>query len=109
MDALNDVAVLVPVARGEMAWINLLADLKQAPKNTELVICSPQEPTHLAQKQISAFSQSHKIKWIKSLSGRAQQLNTAAHSTHKAYLWFLHADSRFSSDSLFPLLEISPR
>ena len=44
-----------------------------------------------------------KVKWLHSEIGRAFQMNVGASAATKPYLWFLHADSRFSRSTLSAL------
>lgn len=69
---LNKLSIIIPVAEGEQAVQTLLPDLKSV--SQDIVICSE--------------------------GSRARSLNKGAQQAKGEFLWFLHADSRVSSDNL---------
>lgn len=93
---LNNLSLIVPIAPQEEAWAGLWADLKDLPKGTEIIFSGPKKPS----TQIPS-----RVKWIDSAPGRAQQLNEGERSATRDFLWFLHADSRFTKSTLIALIQ----
>ncbi len=108
------ISVIVPLADDEPHWQNLaldlIRDLVQLPRNTQIVWVVS---THSTLKQ--AIQQSHRhlshnvqmdIQIITSQkSGRAAQMNAGAKVATHSHLWFLHADSRFGDNTARALFE----
>lgn len=69
---LNRLSIIIPVAEGEQAVHDLLPDLQSLSQN--IILCSA--------------------------GTRAKSLNQGAKQAQGEFLWFLHADSRVSSDNL---------
>lgn len=93
---LNNLSLIVPIAPQEEAWTGLWEDLKDLPNGTEIIFSGPQEPSSPIPSR---------VKWIDSAPGRAQQLNEGARSATRDFLWFLHADSRFTKSTLAALIQ----
>ena len=91
MSLLNNLSVIVPVAPDEKAWKQLCLDLRDLPQESEIIFAGPTRP----QEKLN-----HRIKWIDSEQGRAKQLNAGAQAATKKFLWFVHADSRFETDTM---------
>ena len=88
---LKNLSIIIPLAPEENAWENLWQDLKDLPEQIEIILVGPQKPeNHLPDR----------IKWIDSELGRARQLNCGARAATKDFLWFLHADSRFTPKTI---------
>lgn len=96
---MTNISIIVPLASREKAWQELLLDLERLPKNIELLFIITDS------NQEKPVKTKHNIRWImSSKKGRAQQLNMGAEIAHHEYLWFLHADSRFGSNTVSALL-----
>lgn len=93
MNPLGDLAVVVPVGPGDSAWKSLVPDLQALPPEAEVAFVGT-EPL-----ATPAWTRPN-WKWIQAPVGRAWQMNAAAYSTSRPFLWFLHADSRFAPDTL---------
>lgn len=93
--ALCQLAVVVPVAPGDDAWRALLADLEALPAEAEVVLVGTGAPP----AELPA-----RARWLTAERGRARQMNAGARATRNPILWFLHADSRLTPDTL-PALE----
>lgn len=89
----NDITVIIPIAPNETKWSELYADLKNLSDKLEIILVGPVCP-----KSMESI-------WIKSPLGRAQQMNFAAKYAKTKYVWFLHADSRLTKDSLKKLIQ----
>jgi rSAM/selenodomain-associated transferase 2 len=88
-------SVIIPLAANEEAWRDLLDDLRTLPIATQIIFVMPDgaQPVHreelsLPQKDVVLLSHS---------AGRAEQMNAGAQVATGTFLWFLHADSQFSS------------
>ena len=106
MPSLGDLTVIIPLAPGEVAWKELIQDLSGLPLETEILFVGSEMPKD-APKIFSEnleLAAGRKVRWIPSPLGRARQLNAGAKAARKPFLWFLHADSRFSEGTL-PALE----
>ena len=99
-DPLADVAVAIPVAPGDDAWRGLLDDLGTLPRETELVFAGTEPPPADAHAFLTRRLAGRPWRWLAAPRGRARQLNVAADATRRTYLWFLHADSRFTADTV---------
>lgn len=92
-------AIVIPIGPGENAWHGLMPYLENVPaKEIALVLSSdrPGDPIPLSNERLLM---------VVSSSGRAKQLNAGAYATESDWLWFLHADSRFDTDTLHALSE----
>ena len=78
MVTFKDISIVIPVGPGENALEALLKDLRSIEKEAELIVVRG--------------------------SSRAKQLNEGAQKATRNFLWFLHADSRFSPKTLEALL-----
>jgi GT2 family glycosyltransferase len=75
---MTNLSVIIPLGPHETAWKELLPDLTKLPNGTEVIL-----PNN---------------------NGRAQQMNTAAMKAKHEFLWFVHADSRFTVKTIPALL-----
>ena len=94
-------SVIIPLARGEQAWQDLLPDLAALPADSEVILALPHDASSL---DIPAIHSAFIIRQVREGSGRAQQMNAAAHAAQGAQLWFLHADSRLHPETIPALL-----
>lgn len=103
---LRELAVIVPVAPGDTAWVRLMADLKRLPLESEILFVGPELPPKPLKHVFDNLASSRNVRWLYSPKGRGRQLNAGVKATQKPYLWFLHADSRLTELAL-PALEQS--
>lgn len=94
MDPLADLAVVVPVGPGDESWRGLVPDLRALPAEAEVVFAAAGGVSEAAPSVLPS------ARWITGPAGRARQLNDGARACSRRMLWFLHADSRFASDTL---------
>lgn len=93
------VSVIVPIASWDKSWRNLLSDLQALPYGTEIIFSVSEKDQSFYDLPDSVNNLPDKrIKWVRSKSGRSNCLNTGADAATGAYLWFLHADSRFDEE-----------
>ncbi|CAN5161644.1 hypothetical protein BH11PSE14_BH11PSE14_02230 [soil metagenome] len=90
----NRLSIVIPAGPGDTAWQGLLPDLERV-RSADIAIVLPSEPsvdaTPLAgDRLILVFSP----------AGRARQQNAGAAATTGDWIWFLHADSRFTAQTL---------
>jgi len=92
--ALNDLAVIIPLAPGDNAWIELLKDLKELPEESEIILVATDEPDTMQAEVLNNSKVKKNLHWVISEKGRAVQQNNGVAASTKNYFWFLHADSR---------------
>lgn len=106
MALFDQLAVIIPVGPGEEEWTHLIPDLKRLPPASEVLFVATREIKPEEEASLTPLAEAgRRVEWILSARGRARQLNRGAASTRKTFLWFLHADSRFSANSLAALAE----
>lgn len=98
---MSALSVIIPLAPDETAWQSLLADLSKLPDGTEILFVAS-ENSEISHE--SVLLPKKEIRFLKSKSGRAAQMNAGAKAAKGKYLWFLHADSKFAHDTLSALL-----
>lgn len=94
-------SVIIPMAAQEQAWKDLLPDLGGLPLGSEIIFALPQGAPTL---DIPAPHPWMQIRQISEGTGRAAQMNAAAHMADGTQLWFLHADSRLGQETIPALL-----
>jgi len=97
MSTLQQTSIIIPFAPGDMAWKNLLVDLKKLPEQAEIVLVAGSEASALEAKYVPLPANAN---IIVSQKGRGHQLNAGARFAKHPCLWFLHADSRLDEDCL---------
>ncbi len=95
-------SVIIPVGFKEVELKYLLEDLKALPKNSEILLITP-DLDHLS--DINVEDSSLVVRKIKSTSGRANSMNLGAKESSGEFLWFLHADSKIDKDTIKSLLD----
>lgn len=103
MKSLCELAVIIPVAPGDTAWVDLAADLKKLPLASEILFVGPELPSKALEHLFDDLASNRNVRWFQAPIGRGCQLNAGVKGTQKPYLWFLHADSRFSESALHML------
>jgi hypothetical protein len=91
---LRELAVVIPVAPDDDAWVGLIEELSALPPEAEIVLAAAAPPTRPAPPP---------ARWLISARGRAEQMNAGARATTRPFLWFLHADSRLTPHTLASL------
>ncbi|MBI2608696.1 MAG: glycosyltransferase [Deltaproteobacteria bacterium] len=102
MSILKNISVVIPLAPGEKAYLDLLKDLEVLPHETEIILSTTEPLAEIFPKNIHV---------IHTQKGRAHQLNGGVIKASKDYLWFLHADSRISKKDISTLeksLNVAP-
>ncbi len=94
MSSLQHISIIIPFAPNDMAWKDLLSDLKKIPASAEIILVAASESEKL---EAMKFNTDLPIKIICSAPGRAAQMNAGAMAAKNACLWFLHADSRLDN------------
>jgi hypothetical protein len=98
---LQELSVIIPIRRKEKAWRRLLPDLGGLPAGAEIIMVGPERPRPSPQSFLNGTSV--KVRWITCEENRGQQLNLGARAAKNRFLWFLHADSRLTSEALLAL------
>ncbi len=93
-------SVIIPVGKKDQAWENLLPDLCSLDHDDEIVFVSEENVESNFIHKVSRLKISAPCRWIQSSPGRAKQLNLGAKEATNENLWFLHCDSRISSQGI---------
>ena len=86
------VAIIIPAGPGDTAWRKLLPQLAAA-NALEIVLVLAEGDDEFADTHANT-------RVMHSSAGRARQLNAGAHASHADWLWFLHADSAVTTNTL---------
>jgi hypothetical protein len=100
---LLELAVIIPVGPGDTAWARLLDDLKRLPLESEIIFVGTDLPSKALKSLFDDLTSSRNVRWLQAPKGRGRQLNAGVKAAQKPYLWFLHADSRFTESALHTL------
>lgn len=92
--------MIIPVGNKDEAWKSLLPDLNSLNHDDEIIFVSQETAESDFSGEVSRFKISSTCRWIQSSPGRAKQLNLGAKEARKENLWFLHCDSRISSQGI---------
>ena len=88
-DPLSGVSIVLPVGPGDHAWPPLYAALCEHAAAAELLpVFADDDP------------QPTPAGALRSPRGRALQQNAGAHAARREWLWFVHADTRITADTL---------
>ena len=99
-DPLENLAVVIPVAPAEIAWRRLLVDLRPLPRGAEVILVGTESPPRDWNEVVDRAGLRCIMRWLQTVPGRARQLNYGAANTSRAFLWFLHADSRITLEGI---------
>ncbi|MFK7867177.1 MAG: glycosyltransferase [Alphaproteobacteria bacterium] len=94
-------SVIIPLAPDETELQHLLDDLAGLPAGSQIILVASENAKKLDQN-IILTDKIIEILYCK--SGRAAQMNAGAQIAANPYLWFLHADSKFSDGTIPALL-----
>ncbi len=89
-------SVIVPVGPGDDAWRFLLPSLARLAKAAEVCFVGAEPAPDELHALVARHGVQAETRWVVSLPGRAGQMNHGARCSKGEFLWFLHADSRFS-------------
>lgn len=84
-------SIVIPVAPNDQSWRYLLLDLAEFGQELEIILAT-------CQSQADDFKMPDNVRWLPSNQGRAQQLNAGAKQSTRDFIWFLHADSRLTTE-----------
>lgn len=91
------ISVIVPLAPHEDKWRELVSHLVDLPKGSEIILV-----TGIGMKiDVADFDM---VRVVEGKSGRAGRMNSGADYAKNECLWFLHADSKISSDAIDKLM-----
>lgn len=90
MTIFNQLSIVVPVGPDDSVWQDLLKELTPLANEIEIILsaCQPRP------KDIDL---PENVTWLDSPQGRARQLNAGVIQVTKSVIWFLHADTRFTT------------
>lgn len=89
------VSVIIPVGRGEIEWRSLVQSLAHDSR-FEIILCTVLDDPELKLNEIESKA---KILQTSTQAGRGRQLNAGAALASCPQLWFLHADTKLSSNT----------
>ncbi|MFZ2235426.1 MAG: glycosyltransferase family 2 protein [Dokdonella sp.] len=89
---LDRLSIVIPAGPGDDAWQGLLPQLEST-SVPEIVLVRTEQDDALTTRLPS------NVREIRSVAGRARQLNCGAAASTSDWLWFLHADSRLTPKS----------
>lgn len=92
--------MIIPVGNKDEAWKSLLPDLSSLNHDDEIIFVSQETVESDFASEVSRFKISSNCRWFQSNPGRAKQLNLGAKEASNENLWFLHCDSRISSEGI---------
>lgn len=95
---LSDLSIIIPVAPQDNAWKVLLTELEVFGLEPEIIIAGSAEAPH------ETILPSN-VRWEISKPGRAIQMNSGARLAKGRVLWFVHADTVLSIDSVHLLID----
>ena len=101
----HQLSVIVPCAAGDSSWRGLLSDLQVLPKDSEILLISP-NPEPIEDVNYWRGQLVPNIRWIQNTDGRASCQNRGAMEAKGDYLWFLHGDSKVPRLSTYALTEL---
>lgn len=91
------ISVIIPLAPNEDKWQDLVSQLDVLPKGSEIILV-----VGIGEKiDVSDFEN---VRFIEGRSGRAGRMNSGAEHARHTPLWFLHADSKLSTDTIEKLV-----
>jgi hypothetical protein len=100
---LSDVSIVIPVAPDDEAWRLLIGDLIEAGTDAELLLVGAGKQPSDFGEMLARRGALRSIHWLTTTAGRAHQMNYGATHSTRAFVWFLHADSRIRIDALLAL------
>ena len=101
-EILKRLSIIVPFHGADLNWKDLLQDLRPLPKNAEIILVGPDEPSAEILAKASESMVAH-VRYVRAPKGRGVQLNVGAKAAANDFFWFLHADSKIPRPSLFLL------
>lgn len=91
----SGISIVIPVSPDDGSWINLASDLSKLQIGSEIVLASPvPPPLHRLPKSQTFEREYRRVSWVRTGTGRAQQMNQAVKHVKGQHVWFLHADTR---------------
>lgn len=87
----DKLSIVIPVGPDDKAWQQLLLELTALGNKVEIIISA-------CQAQPIDFDLTENVIWLESIQGRASQLNRGASQACSDFIWFLHADTRFTEN-----------
>jgi len=99
--------VIIPVAKGDETWRNLLPDLVALDFVDEIIFVSPKSKEADLASEVARVGLARSCQWMTSEEGRAKQFNWGVKNSLNSVLWFLHCDSRVSNAGIRKLKRMS--
>ncbi len=86
----SQLSIVIPIGPNDQSWRQLLTELSVFGKQLEIILVA-------CNGLPDDIELSSHVVWIQSTQGRAKQLNTGANLASRNFIWFLHADTGFTS------------
>ena len=98
-------SVIIPLGPQELSYKTLLSDLMFLPDGTEVIFVGTKgaEPPDISQDSLQNQLPLLKVYYLISPVGRGKTLNKGTQVAKADFLWFLHADSRITPDTVAAL------
>lgn len=98
-------SVIIPLHETETSWPGLCSHLLFLPEECEVIFVRSTPLKADESNNLDLLRKKVSLKWVLSKQGRAVQMNQGAKHASSDFLWFLHADSRFSPQEITLLLK----
>jgi hypothetical protein len=102
-------SVIVIIGPGEHAWVELINDLIFLPHGTEIIFSTLRQYKGFQHAPTLAKLNHKTTKWVFGHTGKSSLLNTGAGEAKGDFLWFLHADTRFTKHTISNLMRAITR
>ena len=103
MRGFGKLSIVIPVGPDDNTWQHLLKELTVFGTELEIILSACQA------KPVDIELPRH-VLWLQSKQGRAHQLNVGAKQATRSFIWFLHADTRFTvgvTEAILAYIEMS--
>lgn len=100
---LASVSVIVPVGPQELLWRDLLSCFASLPIECEIWFVAAQDQPADFEEFLAKCGLERIVRWASVDVGRGSQMNAGASLSTREFLWFLHADSKVSSEAISAL------
>jgi glycosyltransferase involved in cell wall biosynthesis len=86
VDLTHNTSIIIPILNDKINALSLINELNNLSKNLEIIVVGTEDDITFPKNVI----------YITAPVGRSYQLNAGAKASNRDYLWFMHADSKFT-------------
>ena len=97
------ISIIIPLGPKEDRVHRLLDDLVILSDEAEIILVPCVVNTSYQQQLLKHSPLGNRIRWVPASQGRGIQMNAGAAAARHPFLWFLHADSRLTAETLTAL------